>query len=596
MKTSTNQKGIVKLFLAFAFLLFLQACEEIDPDDCPACPKITSISPNHGRGGEIISISGINFEDFIPSVDKVTINGKEATVINTPTATNIVVQVPENAGSGPVMITIGELTSEVNERTNFEYDFVKIDEIVPNHGRKGDVITINGSFFSTVPSENIVRISGVVAEVVAAAESQLQVIVPSKLDNGPVTVTINDFTTEGPIFSYDLVTVEAIEPSTARRGEVIKIRGRFFGKTIEENLVTFPNGDPGEIISATEELLEVQVPIAAESGPLSVTVDDHAVATPEFTYEYTIVITTLAGSGESGLADLQGKEAQFAAPSDVVVDQQGNVFVSDRANNRIRKITPTGLVSTWAGNLSGNYDGTGPEAQFALPWGLAMDPGGSIIIGDAYNNLIRRLAGQSASTIAGVKDGISGKTDGPVDKARFKFPTGVAYGPKGLLAVTDASNSQIRLIKDGVVSTIATGVGFLSDLAFGPDGNIYFCSADDHIIYQLTTGGVLTPYAGSGVPGHLNGARKEARLLSPMGIAFDTSGNLFFSEFNGHRIRKIDTDGIVSDYAGNGQPGFVDGGPEVGLLNQPFGLVLDTKGNLYVTELENNAVRKIILE
>ncbi|MDN5216977.1 IPT/TIG domain-containing protein [Fulvivirgaceae bacterium BMA12] len=596
MKTSTNLKGIVKLFLAFAFLLLLQACEEIDPDDCPACPKITSISPNHGRGGEIINISGINFEDFIPSVDKVTINGKEAAVINTPTATNIEVQVPENAGSGPVMITIGELNSEVNERTNFEYDYVKIDEIVPNHGRKGDVITINGSFFSTVPTENIVRISGVVAEVIAAAESQLQVIVPSKLDNGPVTVTINDFTTEGPIFSYDLVTIEAIEPSTARRGEVIKISGRFFGKTIEENVVTFPNGEPGEIINATEEFLEVQVPIAAESGPLSVIVDDHVVTTPEFTYEYTVIITTLAGSGEQGLADLKGKEAQFYTPTDVVVDQQNNVFVTDRSNARIRKITPDGQVSTWAGSNSGNYDGTGSEAQFMLPYGIAIAEGGSFIIGDAGNHLIRRLAGQTASTIAGVKDGFYGAIDGPVAEARFRFCGGVAVGPEGIIAVGDLFNGRIRLIKDGVVSTLLTDIGWADDLAFSPDGDIYFPSKDNHVIYKLTTEGVLTTFAGSGTPGHLNGVGTQAQLLNPLGIVFDKDGNIFFTEKEGHRVRKITPDGTVSDYAGTGEPGFTDGGPGEGRLNKPAGLAIDKDGNIYVVETGNNAVRKIILE
>lgn len=596
MKSTTNLKGKLKLFFAFIFLLHLHACEEVDPDACPACPKITNISPNHGRSGEIISISGVNFEEFIPSVDKVTINGKEAPVINTSTATNIEVQVPENAGSGPVMISIGELTSEVNERTNFDYDFVKIDEIVPDHGRKGDVITINGAFFSTVPTENVVRISGVAVEVIAAAENQLQVIIPSKLDNGAVTVTINDFTTEGPIFSYDLVTVEAIEPSTARRGEVITIRGKFFGKTVEDNVVAFPNGDLGEVISVTEELLEVQVPIGAESGTLSVKVDDHTVSTPEFTYEYTVVITTLAGSGQEGFADLQGKEAQFFAPTDVVVDQQNNVYVTDRANGRIRKVTPDGLVSTWAGGKSGNFDGTGPDAEFMLPWGIAIAEGGSFIIGDAGNHLIRRLAGQSASTIAGVKDGLSGNNDGPVDEARFHFSGGVAVGPGGIIAVGDLFNGRVRLIKDGVVTTLLTDIGWVDDLAFGPDGNIYFGSKENHIIYKLTLNGVLTPLAGSGTPGHLNGVGTQAQLQTPYGIVFDKDGNIFFSERGAHRIRKITPDGTVSDYAGTGEPGFTDGGPGEGKLNNPAGLAFDKDGNLYIVETENHAVRKIILE
>ena len=598
MLTINSLKSVLFTVLGLSLLMRLSSCQEVPDDECPACPKITSINPNHGRGGDIVVITGANFEGFIPEIDQVTFNGKEAAVVETPTETKLEVQVPENSGSGPVMVTIGELSSELTDRTNFIYDFVKIDEIVPTHGRAGDIITINGAFFSTVPIENEVQLADKKAEVVAASEDQLQIVVPQNAGIGVVKVTINSITTEGPLFTYDYVEVESIEPATAKKDEVITVNGKFFSSFVEQNSIVFDGGLDGEITEVGETTLKVKVPKGAGTGPLTITVDGHTVEGPVFTYEYTKIVTTLAGTGVKGFADGPGSQAQFNLPMGIVTDEQGNVYVADRLNNRIRKINPNGQVSTVAGDSqAGNSDGTLPEGRLNAPWGIAYQPDGNIYISDTHNNLVRKVVSRTLTTIAGVNDGQRGKNDGPVSEARFFFPTGVAVDADGAIIVADAFNRLIRKVKDGQVTTVANGVdilGFPRQLVIDKDGNIYH--SDDNVIHKITSTGQITVFAGTGNPGHVNGPVQTAEFNSPAGMVIDKDGNIYVCDESSHRIRKISAEGIVSDFAGSGDLGFVDGEGDVARFNEPYGLAMDKDGNFYVADSENNVIRKIILE
>ena len=600
MITTNSLKSILSIMLALAVLTQFSACQEVPDDACPACPKITSINPNHGRGGEIVVITGSNFEGFIPEIDQVTINGKKAPLVESPSETKLEVQVPESAGSGPVMVTIGELSSELTDRTNFIYDFVKIDGLVPDHGRAGDIITINGAFFSTVPTENEVQLADKIAEVVAASEDQLQIIVPQNAGTGPVKITINGITTEGPQFSYDYVEVESIEPSTAKKDEVITVTGRFFSSFVEQNSVVFDSGLTGEVTEAGETTLKVKVPKGAGTGPLSITVDGHTVEGPVFTYEYTAIVSTLAGTGTEGFADGAGSSAQFHLPSGIAVDGQGNLYVADRLNLRIRKIDPDGNVSTPAGSSqSGNFDGIGDEARFTNPWGIAYQPDGNLYIGDTGNNLIRKLVSQSVTTIAGVKDGIRGNVDGPADSARFFFPAGLDVGPDGAILVADVFNDMLRKVHNGQVTTVAGGhevFGFTRDLVVGADGNVFMSDGEKNVIHKVTPSGQVTKFAGTGTPGHVNGPLSMAEFNGPAGIVADKDGNFYICDRLSHRIRKISTDGTVSDFAGSGDLGFTDGDGETATFNKPEGLAIDMDGNLYVSDSRNHAIRKITLE
>jgi len=159
------------------------------------------------------------------------------------------------------------------------------------------------------------------------------------------------------------------------------------------------------------------------------------------------VVSTLAGSGIGGYKDGYRTEAQFNSPSGIAVDRSGNVYVADRDNNMIRKITPDGVVSTLAGNKAGGFkDATGTAAQFIYPLGIAVDMTGNVYVADWGNHRIRKVSPAGAvTTLAG--DGQLTFGDGQASKAHFKYPSGIALDPAGIIYVADQDNNRIRRIE-----------------------------------------------------------------------------------------------------------------------------------------------------
>jgi len=158
------------------------------------------------------------------------------------------------------------------------------------------------------------------------------------------------------------------------------------------------------------------------------------------------VVSTFAGSGTKGFADGTATEAQFKRPGGVAVGSSGNVFVADQVNHLIRKITPAGVVSTLAGSTEGHADGTDNTAQFNLPFGVAVDSSGNVYVADTDNHRIRKITPEGVvSTFAGT--GIRGHADGTGTEAQFDLPTGVAVDSSGNVYVVDHGNNRIRKIE-----------------------------------------------------------------------------------------------------------------------------------------------------
>jgi len=219
------------------------------------------------------------------------------------------------------------------------------------------------------------------------------------------------------------------------------------------------------------------------------------------------VVTTLAGNGIAGFADGTGAAAQFNRPVAVAVDASGNVYVADANNNRIRKISPAGVVITLAGDgVAGYREGIGTAAEFNNPSGIAVDASGNVYVADRYNQAIRKItpAGE-VSTFAGGNP-IAGGTDGTGVAVQFNYPWGVAVDASGNVYVGDTFNQRIRKITPaGTVSTIA--------------GN--------------TTGGDLF------FSGFADGPAPLARFNAPIALAADAAGVIYVSDYGNHRIRKI---------------------------------------------------------
>lgn len=314
-------------------------------------------------------------------------------------------------------------------------------------------------------------------------------------------------------------------------------------------------------------------------------------------------VMTLAGS-TTGYANGIGVAAQFQSPIGIVIDAGGNVYIADRLNNRIRKITPAGVVSTFAG--SGNFsfaDGTGTLAKFFQPEGLAIDASGNLFVADTYNNRIRKITPSGVvTTLAG---GTLGYADGMGAAAQFDLPCALTLDALGNIYVADTSNNRIRKVTaGGVVTTLAgstagyvdgTGTSALfhypTGIAIDAIGNLYIADSHNDRIRKINIVGIVSTLAGS-TYGYANGTGTSAQFATPYSIAIDTAGDLYVSDRDNNSIRKVSPTGVVSTFAGSTQ-GYTDGIGSAAQFSRPHGVALDSDGNIYVADTSNERIRKI---
>lgn len=328
------------------------------------------------------------------------------------------------------------------------------------------------------------------------------------------------------------------------------------------------------------------------------------------------VVTTLAGlAGSSGSADGPGSTARFNAPDGVAVDSAGNIYVADHWNSTIRKLTPDGVVTTLAGlaGSSGSADGTGSAARLGSPSGVAVDGGGNIYVTDPWINTIRRITPTgTVSTIAGVSAyESSGSSDGAGSVARFSGPQEAAVDGAGNVYVADTINHTIRKIAvDAVVTTLAglagssgatDGTGsaarfyYPKGVATDGSGNVYVADNWNHTVRKITSAGVATTLAGlAGNSGSTDGTGSAARFFGPEGVAVDSTGNIYIADNLNHTIRKVTPVGAVTTFAGAaGSTGSADGTGSAARFNFPEGMAVDGSGNVYVADSGNFTIRKI---
>ncbi len=331
----------------------------------------------------------------------------------------------------------------------------------------------------------------------------------------------------------------------------------------------------------------------------------------------TTAVTTLAGAaGVPDYVDGTGAAARFNSPRGVALASDGSkLFVADSYNHVIRQIDiATKDVTTLAGTAgeSGFTNDIGTAARFDFPTGLACD-GLKLYVADGDNNVIRQIDIVTAgvTTLAGDTAGGAGYVDAVGTSARFDWPYGVATNSAGNVYVADSDNNLIRKI-DINTQAVSTLAGFarygylnaagaaalfdgLNGLATDSAGNVYVAAYEDDTIGKITPDGVVSTLAGTGTAGYLNSAGVLAQFNGPWSIAADSEGNVYVSDYYNNAIRKIDTSGVVSTFAGSvdGLAGSTDGtGPEAS-FTLPEYLATDSAGNVYVSDGGNNTIRKI---
>jgi len=316
----------------------------------------------------------------------------------------------------------------------------------------------------------------------------------------------------------------------------------------------------------------------------------------------------VAGSDTAGLVNGLGKAARFNHPFGLAVDANGNLYIADVGNNVIRKMNPTGLVTTFAGvgGVKGSANGLDSVATFNKPFGVTADAAGNVYVADAGNNKIRMISTAGmVSTFAGT--GIAGSSN-VADSVSFNSPLGVAVDGSGNVYVADYGNNLIRKVTQaGSVNTLAgSGAKGAHDgldtvasfnlpeaLAVDAAGNVYVADNGNDLIRKITPAGQVSTFAGSGQPGKSDGAGGAASFNSPFGIAVDAAGNVYVADSGNNLIRMITPGGVVTTIAGSGSKGAKDGAGRAASFNTPSGIAVDKSGNIYVADENNNLIRKI---
>jgi sugar lactone lactonase YvrE len=336
-------------------------------------------------------------------------------------------------------------------------------------------------------------------------------------------------------------------------------------------------------------------------------------------------ITTVAGNGAQSYSGDGGPATSAALnlPRGVAIDAAGNLYVADASNHRIRRVAAgTGIITTVAGGAGYGYsDDGGPATGASLfyPHDVAVDSAGNLYIADIENSRVRRVDGTTGviTTVAGTGSAGYSGDGGMATAARLNAPEGVAVDRNGHVYIADMVEQRVRRVdlQTGMITTVAGNgtAGYCGDggpatsanlwgavaLAVGTDGSLYIGDSANHRVRRVDpTTGAITTIAGNGIAGFSGdgGPATSASLMGPHGVAVDPTGGLYIADNGNGRVRRVDLQtGVIATIAGNGVGGYVgDGGPATDASFQgPYGITVDSDGNVYVGDPGNHRVRKV---
>ncbi len=323
------------------------------------------------------------------------------------------------------------------------------------------------------------------------------------------------------------------------------------------------------------------------------------------------VVSLMAGGGNCAAVDGADVTARFCAPQGIAADTAGNIYVADTSNHTIRKVTPSGMVTTLAGaaGSSGAADGMGAAARFNYPNGIAVSTSGDLYVADQSNQVIRRITADGTVTTFAGTAGSSGNTDGTGAAARFTGPAGLAFDTAGRLVVSEQYGRRVRRINlaTAAVETLAgsgatgaddgtgTSASFAAPIAVtaAANGDVVIME-EAGFVRRVTPAGVVTTVAGKWpASGKVNAIGTSARFNGPSHLAQDAAGNIFVADTNNRVIRRVTPDGAVTVFSGQGNSDVLDGIATVARFGNFGGIAMDAAGNLYVADQTTETIRKV---
>lgn len=366
--------------------------------------------------------------------------------------------------------------------------------------------------------------------------------------------------------------------------------------------------------SGSFSMIDFTVPKGMASGQVQVEWKGKLLNGPTFTYDSLYYVSTIAGkAATSGSTNGPIASALFNNPYRLAIDKDGNIYVAEKDNHRIRKISVAGNVTTIAGTgVAGYADGPGASSQFNEPSDIAIDNNGNLFVADRANGRIRKIApdGQT-STFAGKSFG-GGNWEGDGTNANIAYPFGIDIDASGdlyvvsdnqLLKITAAA--KVTILAGGTYSGDKDGTGTNAafsnpqDVAVAANGDLFVCEQGNNKIRKVTQAGVVTTFAGAGGPtgGYANGIGTAAKFEIPSSIVAGGDGNLYCLEYGNELVRIITPDANVNKFAGSYHSfGYRDGLATQALFYDPYGIATDKKGNFYVADTKNHCIRKISKE
>jgi hypothetical protein len=397
------------------------------------------------------------------------------------------------------------------------------------------------------------------------------------------------------------VKVNSFTPEEGATGTEVLINGSNFSSDTSQIKVTI-NGVPLKIAGAKENQIMAYLTAKTGTGPVEVTIGNNkGASTTDFNYLFSFVVTTLAGSGNSGFADGTGAAASFnfnGVRSQLSIDDNMNVYVPDGGNQRIRKIAPDGTVTTIAGTGENGYaDGNASAAKFNNPCGTGVDANGNVYVAERNGRRIRKITPNGTVSTYAYSSGNGGNE---LTSVVINKTTGNVYW-------SDFYGDGIYALKNGNVTKVIN-YSLPCTIAIDAAGNIYATHYDAQMVRKYTYNAATDAFD-NGVDlagkdrqsGWVDGMGQTARFNNPWGIAIDNKNNLYVAGLgegrNSNCVRMITPDTWnVNTIAGVGDRGYAEGTGSSARFSGPTGVAVDKNGNMYVLDMANNRVRKITVK